>query len=233
MSTFASRTHACPTCGTRQELTVAISLNGDRMPELREQILAGTFQRFPCSACEAAILVEDPMVYLDFARKEWLTCFPRSRESEWHRLEQEPLEDWKEAMITHASPIARNMSAGFKVRAVFGFNALREKLLCFEHAIDDGLLEVLKFDLIRSLSDLPFVPERRLRLYAVEPETLWFGVSGTERTLPMPRQLLDEYAMEPLEWLSLTERLRRGPYVDLGRLLLPPMTAASAGPSLG
>jgi hypothetical protein len=226
MSTFTSRTRACRACGTDNEHSVAVSLNGDRMPELRDQILDGTFQRFACVNCGSTVRIEDPMVYIDFERKEWLTCFPTVRESEWHRLELEPLEDWKEAMITHAAPIARKMSAGFKVRAVFGFDALREKLLCFQHAVEDGLLEVLKFDLVRSVADIAFVPNRRLRLYAVDGDTLWFGVTGTDRTLPAPRSLLTEYAMEPLEWLSLTERLRRGPYVDLGRIMLPPMGAA-------
>lgn len=225
MSIFASRTRACRVCGTDNEHSVAVSLNGDRMPELREQILDGTFQRFACVDCRAIMRIEDAMVYLDFERKEWMTCFPRARESQWHRLELEPMEDWKEAMITHAAPIAREMSAGFKIRAVFGMNALREKLLCFQHTIEDGLLEVLKLDLIRGVSDISFDPHHRLRLYAVEEDTLWFGITGTDRTLSAPRELLTEYALEPLEWLSLTERLRRGPYVDLGRIMLPPMAS--------
>lgn len=228
MSTFTHRTRACRECGKDNEHTVAVSLNGDRMPELREQILAGTFQRFRCSECGATMHVEDAMVYLDFQRKEWMTCFPSARETEWHRLELEPLEDWKEAMVTHAAPIARAMSAGFKIRAVFGFDALREKLLCFEHGLEDSLLEALKFDLVRGLPGIPFEPTRRVRLYAVDDDALWFGVSGTARTFSTPRELLTEYVMEPLEWLSLTERLRRGPYVDLGRIMLPPLTSAKS-----
>jgi hypothetical protein len=199
------------------------------MPELREQILVGTFQRFVCEECDATMRIEDAMVYLDFERKEWMTCFPRARETEWHRLELEPLEDWKEAMVTHAAPIAREMSAGFKIRAVFGMDALREKLLCFEHGIQDELLEVLKFDLVRGVPDIPFQPNRRLRLYAVNQDVLWFGLSGTDRTLSAPREVLTEYVLEPLEWLSLTERLRRGPYVDLGRIMLPPMAKSAVG----
>lgn len=228
MSTFTDRTRACRACGTENTHSVAVSLNGGRMPELREQILGGTFQRFSCVNCHAVMIIEDAMVYLDFGRKEWLTCFPSTREREWHRLEQEPLEDWKEAMVTHAAPIVREMSAGFKIRAVFGRNALREKLLCFEHAIDDITLEVLKLDVLRTTPDLVFAPQHRLRLYAVDSETLCFGVSATHRTLQLPRDLLSKYALEPLQWLPITEPLRRGPYVDIGRIMLPPMATLAA-----
>ena len=137
MSTFAQRTLTCSACRQPSAMSVAVSLNGGRQPELRLAILGDTFQRIICPSCGVPGRIEQPFVYLDFTRKHWITCFHRRREASWATLEGEPHEDWKEAMITFAPRIVREMSASFRIRAVFGVDALREKLLCFEHGIDD------------------------------------------------------------------------------------------------
>ena len=225
MSTFALRPRRCSACGAVSSAEVAVSLNGERRPDLREAILDGSFQRSTCAACGAPHRVQDPFVYLDFARKEWITCFAPDREPDWARLECEPMEDWREGMVTFAPPMVRELSAGFRIRAVFGVDALREKLLCFANGLDDAWVELLKLQVMRERADLVFSPSRRLRLYAVEPDTLWFGVMGTAHTLGVGRGALLALQEEPLAWLTPMEHLTRGPYVDLGRMMLAPESA--------
>ncbi|MCK6524068.1 CpXC domain-containing protein [Myxococcota bacterium] len=225
MSTFALRPRRCLACGVSSEREVAVSLNGERRPDLRAAILDGSFQRYPCPSCGAPCRVQDPFVYLHFARKEWITCFSPEREPDWARLECEPMEDWREGMVTFAPPLVRDLSAGFRVRAVFGVDALREKLLCFEHGLDDAWLELLKLQLHRERADLTFSPRQRLRLYAVESDTLWFGVTGANRTLGVAREALLALQEDPIAWLTPMEHLTRGPYVDLGRIMFAPESA--------
>ena len=220
MSTFARRRYPCPTCRVEAERDVAVSLNGGRRDDLRSAILAGTFQRYRCASCGAEYLVDDPFVYLDFGRKEWIASYPPSREREWPALETEPVEDWRTTMITHAAPVAREMSSGFRIRAVFGLAALREKLLCFEHGVDDGWLEVLKLDLMRSVPGIGLHPDRRPRLVDVLPDAL--VVAGAFGVLRVSRDALTQIRTDPIEWSEAWEAVTRGAWVDVGRVLLAP-----------
>ena len=220
MSTFAQRTLTCSACRQPSAMSVAVSLNGGRRPDLRLAILDDTFQRITCPSCGVPGRIEQPFVYLDFTRKHWITCFNHRREASWATLEGEPHEDWKEAMITFAPRIVREMSASFRIRAVFGVDALREKLLCFEHGIDDVWLAVLQLDAMRSVAGLAFSPARRLRLSHVDPDTLHFRVMGDGAEWSVPRARLVEMQMAALEWSAAHEILGRGPYVDVGRLMI-------------
>lgn len=220
MSTFVQRSYPCPACGVVATRSVAVSLNGGRRTDLRDAIFAGQFQRFTCEACAAGYLVEDPMMYIDFDRKEWIACYPPAREREWPSLETEPVADWRQSMVTHAARAAREMSADFRIRAVFGLAALREKLLCFAHGVDDGWLEVLKLDLLRREDGPGFHPDLRPRLLAIGADALWLG--NTRARVEVPRERLTDISTSALEWSEAYEALTRGAYVDTGRILLAP-----------
>jgi hypothetical protein len=221
VSTFAQRTYPCPTCKVEARRTVAVSLNGGRRADLREAILTGGFQGFTCEACGMPYRVEDPFVYVDFERKDWISMFPPARERQWPALESEPVEDWRQSMVVHAAPVARARSEGMKVRAVFGLAALREKLLCFAHGLDDGWLEVLKLDLMRTPAvGLPFHPDARPRLTAVHPDKL--ELATHRGPMLVAREHLAEIQIDAIEWSEAYEALTRGAYVDLGRILLAP-----------
>lgn len=216
MSTFVQRDFVCRDCGHGERLEVVQSLNGGRRGDLRQQILEGRFQWHRCPGCGRSGVIEVPFVYIDFGRKQWVSCFTPERERDWRRLESEPLTDWKEAMITHASPVARRMSEGFVVRAVFGQAALREKLLAWEHGLDDHWLAVLVLDLMRAVPALGFHPDLRPRLVGVG-EGLRFASPRGE--LELPRARLDELRLDPLSWNAAWEAVGGGPYVDVGRLM--------------
>lgn len=222
MSTFAQRSYPCPRCGVEAVHTVAVSINAGRRPDLRDAMLAGAFQGFDCAACGQPYRVEDPFVYVDFERREWVSHYPPAREAEWPRLEGEPLEDWRQSMVVHAAPAARAKSAGMKLRAVFGLAALREKLLCFAHGVDDGWLEVLKLDLMRTPrpDGIGFHADARPRLVAVLPDDLVFGTRSGP--FSVPRAEVQALARDALEWSEAYEAVTRGAYVDVGRILLAP-----------
>ena len=55
MSVFHTETINCPACATPVEFKLVFSVNADRRPDLRDAIIAGTFQRQPCPSCGTAI----------------------------------------------------------------------------------------------------------------------------------------------------------------------------------
>jgi endogenous inhibitor of DNA gyrase (YacG/DUF329 family) len=48
---FRTETVNCPACATPVEFELVFSVNADRRPDLRDAIVAGTFQRQPCPSC--------------------------------------------------------------------------------------------------------------------------------------------------------------------------------------
>jgi hypothetical protein len=245
MSVFEPRTLTCPHCGAVSEQNVAISLNGDRSSEERQAILDGRFQVFQCAACGVPSTADGPLMYVDFERRHFIGCYPRTWETAWRSLENEPMATWRRTIVEHAPASMRKISHGFVVRAVFGLPMLREKLLCLDHGIDDRMLETLKFDLMRT-NTLPMHAMARpildhiddddmhLEFGAQEPadnagasERAALGLSAEEDPawqpirFRIPRSRIDALADARGDWGAFLRELSAGPYVDVGRLVIP------------
>ncbi len=214
MSVFRDRAVACPRCGAVEERTLAVSLNAPRVPHVREAILDGRFQSFTCARCGGRFVVDGPLVWLDFPNKRWLMVFPSRWEEAWRSLEDDPAASHREAMVEHAPPMVQAQSAGYTIRAVFGFAQLRDKLRALEAGLDDAALEALKLELMRSLPGLALHPAARLELVAAGDPLLLAVADQPERRVEVARARLDAAAP------SLRAALAEGPYVDVGRILI-------------
>ena len=71
MSTFYRHTLDCPACGVATEVNLAKGLHITRLPEVRAEILAGTFQVFDCPGSPSDCLTQLPRT---------LRCSPSSSE---------------------------------------------------------------------------------------------------------------------------------------------------------
>lgn len=240
MSIFEPRTLTCPHCGVDAEHAVAVSINGGRSPQYRQQILDGSFQVIACPTCGKKTEADGPFIYIDLRDKIWIGCFPRAWEPAWRSFENEPLDSWRRSMIDHAPSNVRRMADGFRVRAVFGLPALREKLLCLQHGIDDRLLEALKLDLLRRHEALAMHPAARPLLIDVDgaalamvsllppPESdgaslgaaLGFQATWRNVRFSVPRGELDRIRDDAAAWSAAIVQVSGGPYVDLGRMML-------------
>lgn len=244
MSIFEQRTLTCPHCGTQAEHTVAVSVNGGRSPQYRQQILEGSFQVMTCATCGEKADADGPFIYIDLRARQWIGCFPRAWEPAWRSYENEPMDSWRRSMVDHAPANVRRMSDGFRVRAVFGLPALREKLLCFVHDIDDRVLEALKLDLLRSHPALAMHPAARPLLVEVGGATLVLiaqvppaspdsasgdaGAAWRDVRITAPRAELDRIRADAPAWAGVLVEVARGPYVDLGRIMLSGTARLSA-----
>src|SRR5206468_19949 len=99
----------------------------------------------------------------------------------WWDHEWEPAHAFDRNLGDDAPALARPIGEGMVVRTVFGLDALREKIVAFEHGVDDAQLETLKLRLMTARDDLPRTMSSRPRLMAVTGDVLHFIIAVPSR----------------------------------------------------
>lgn len=223
MSVFAPEVTTCPHCGTAEARDVAQSVNAERSPALRQAVLDGDFQRPACGSCGERYEIAHPFIYIDLPRRQWFGVYGLDDEPAWESLEHQALEGWQLACGPGAPAIAREVGQGVRIRCVFGLTALREKLVCHDAGLDDGLLEVLKYRIALPADGPPLSETNHLRLMEVSEHRLVFLLGGDdERQEPglceIDRADYADTEANPTRWGALHGLLAGGSYIDVGRL---------------
>lgn len=223
MSVFESTALACPSCGAPVDFELVHSVNAVRRPDLREAILARSFQREECAACGFVFRMEPEFTYLDVGRKQFIAVWPAAMLAQWQAREQRAQAAFDRAFGPASD--AHRLGASLAARAVFGWPGLNEKLLAAESGIDDRTLELAKLALLRSGSEVRAGTGRELRLVGVSAEHLVFvwlraGTDEAEDEFSVPRALLAEIEAEPGDWQALREQVAGPMFVDYRRALL-------------
>ncbi|HEX2849317.1 MAG TPA: CpXC domain-containing protein [Acidimicrobiales bacterium] len=245
MSVFRPEIIVCPRCGHRNEETVAVSLNGPRVPAVIDAIVDGTFQCFECRACGLPYRADGPVIYIDFDRKRWIGEIPTSMERSWALLEQQSLDSFRRALIDLAPAYLRSEADGFAIRTVFGLDALAEKIRLFDAGFDDRQVEVAKLAVLVQIGAV-IAPAWRPRVVAADSESIsllvWRREGGADtldpdfagepeaETVRVPAEEIARVAGDPA-WAATLVELSIGPYVDLGRLLLDGRVPFAAAPA--
>jgi len=225
MSLFESAKASCPKCGTLHQFEVVASVNADRRPDLRAAILDGSFQREQCAKCKTEFVAPPMLTYFEVSRGWWILAQPVGFDQKWKDVAEIARDSFDKAYGANAAAAAREIGAGLKVRVVFGWPALREKLLCGDLGLDDVELELLKMAIVRGSQDSPIGDDNELRLVGARGSELslaWI-VAATERsiaTLDVPRSTYDEISADHGEWQAIREEIASEPFVDMNRLLL-------------
>lgn len=234
MSLFYPATLPCPACEETVQFQACGSVNADRRPDLREGIINGEFQRGTCGKCGKTFRLDPELVYLDVGRNQWISAFPASRLGDWEQIEAETREAFAKSYGDKSTPAAQEIGADLRPRLVFGWAALREKLLLAEHKLDDVNLELLKMALLRGMDDPPLAGDAELRLVTVDADAneleLAFIIiqgEGLIETLVIPRELYDEIAADQEGWSTLRSEVSAGYFVDIRRLIVAGKTAST------
>lgn len=233
MSVFRTASIDCPACGGAVEFDLVHSVNADRRPDLRGQILDASFQRRACTGCGHESRVQPELNYLDIGRRQWIAAWPQDALATWQEHTARAQSAFDEAFGAAAPAGAREIGKALRCRVTFGWAALREKALLAGTRLDDVAVELAKLALIRS-SRMPPLGTAELRLVALQGEELLFAWLDRRSGEPLellrvPLTLLDEIAAEP-EWAPLREQLSASPFVDAQRLYVagtPRVLAAS------
>ncbi|HWN67831.1 MAG TPA: CpXC domain-containing protein [Haliangium sp.] len=175
MSRFEPAKLGCP-CGHELTVNAADSLHVTNLPEVREAIKQGTFHVFPCPSCGARVRLDKLLAYTDFDRSHWFAVFPDRARAQWSDAVAFAHQSFRETMEERSAPLVKSWVPRFRasMRAIFGLDSLRDKLLAFDAGLDDRTLEALKLDVVRWY-DLPWQEGSQLWFERVDGEQLVFA----------------------------------------------------------
>ena len=183
MSWFEHDELPCPSCGARFLGATAETINVTRMPEMRDRILDGTFNRVVCPHCKTTAHVDRAFLYSDMTRKQFVHVFPRTRASDWPVWEETALEVFRHAFDGLPGEM-RDFGAGFGVRAVFGGPALADKLHLADAGLEDAIVELLKLELHTSQPELRTRQDLFLDVVGVDAAAGLIEVAATGGAAP-------------------------------------------------
>jgi len=225
MSIFTPLNVTCPSCGEAFDVDVVESVNADRRPDLREEILQGTFQVVACGSCHEEVRLDPLFNYLDVGRGQWFSVQPAEQMKNWVEQEDTAMEVFAEAYGDQASGGAREIGKDLKPRLVFGWPALREKLRAADLGMNDVALECAKLILIEEVSAKPLEQGAELRLLGGEGDTVdmaWVVPDGDEiiEGMKVPMELYQGVADKLEDWEAVILQLESGPFVDILKLFM-------------
>lgn len=225
MSVFHTQTVKCPACATPVEFKLVFSVNADRRPDLRDAIVAGTFQRQACPSCGTEFRVDPEFTYMELRQRLYIGVWPVAKRAQWQACAEKTRETFEEGLGKGASPEAAKLGIGIEPRAVFGWPALVEKLVARQAGIDDRTLELAKVLSLRHGGDTPVPGKRELRLVEAGAEHFvlaWVrpADSQVEKVMRVPNALLAEIDAQPEPWKALRKEVGEGLVVDFQREML-------------
>jgi hypothetical protein len=231
MSLFDSIGIACPACGRTAEITAVKSINADRTPELRTAVLEDSLQRLTCAGCGAPLRLEPQLLYLSLHDALWIIARPIADLPSWPAASHDARALFERNFAAAAPGSAGEIGRGLTPRLVFGWPALREKLVCRDAGLDDAAVELAKSLLLLSGPLMPAADGTELRLTEAGKDELRFAWieqrTGLIREfLTMPPSLLHELDADPA-FQDTARKLRGWPFIDLQKLLLPAIEAVS------
>lgn len=154
MSTKYTADVDCARCGRKNQVAIADSYSVDRLPAVREWVLARTLMSTTC-ACGSRVEIEKPLLYSDSARGWWIHITTADRRPTFEVCEAETRAEFATVFDPSRFPKAvAALGERLRVRVVFGHEELREKVLCADHGLDDALVEVLKLELLVARPEL-------------------------------------------------------------------------------
>jgi hypothetical protein len=233
MSLFTNSNVTCPNCQAVVNMKAVGSLNADRRPDLRQEIIDDTFQITTCPTCEESFRLSPAFNMLDVGNGQWLAGMPASQVFDWPGAEDEASAVFAASYGPTVPLAAREVAEGLQVRLCFGWPAIREKIILKEAGLDDVIIEMMKMDIMRRLKDAPFVAGIDLRVVALEGPVLqmvWIDAETeeVESRFSAQRALYDAIAAKPEPWAALRSQLTDGPFVDMQKLFLGEGRGASA-----
>lgn len=166
------------------------TLNVERLPEARQQILDGQFHCFTCPSCQKLMRIEKDFLYVDFARKTFISVKAQGQRHLWEDASKELDHGLARVPTRVLSQASRH------TRVVYGLSELREKLVAQDAGVDDREVELLKILVVYEHPILIQKPRISLHLHDVTEDSYDFVAKFDHDpevfVASLPRGVLDE-----------------------------------------
>lgn len=232
MSLFTSIHVDCPACNHTNTMDAVGSVNADRRPDLRDDIIADVFQIIPCAECAESFRLQPEFNYLDVENGLWILALGVTSLAD-HLIHEDRARDLFDISYgSNAAPAAQEVGEVLRCRVTFGWPAVREKILARTEGLDDVVLEMMKLNLLRRLPEAPIGFGVELRLMAAAGdmfELAWVMTKSEEvqSIIRISRDAYDGIAENRADWAEVEALLTDGPFCDIQKLFLGPGREAS------
>lgn len=232
MSLFTSIHVDCPACNHTNTMDAVGSVNADRRPDLRDDIIADRFQILSCAECAESFRLQPEFNYLDVENGLWILALGVTLLAD-HMIHEDRARDLFDASYgVNAALAAQEVGEALRCRVTFGWPSVREKILARIEELDDVVLEMMKLNLLRRLPEAPIDFGVELRLMAVVGdifELAWVMTESEEvqSVIRISRDAYDGIAENRADWAEVEALLTDGPFCDIQKLFLGPGREAS------
>jgi len=227
MSLFHPVNLVCPQCDAPVVMMAVGSVNADRRPDLREDILTDLFQDIECPSCQEKFRLQPQFNYLDVGRGQWIAAMQAGQMRDHLTVEDEVETLFSESYGANAPAAAQEVGNDLVVRVTFGWPAVREKLLIREYELDDVIVEMMKMHILRSVPSVPLAEGIELRFVGADEDSEEYVFSWLETAsekaiegLSVPVELYRAIEGNPAAWDALRKRLENGYFVDMQKLYM-------------
>ncbi len=226
MSVFKTRTFTCPDCSAELAFDNYSSINADRRPDLRDEIIGRSLSLVHCEACDKDFRPEPHLNYLDYKNGIWIMAHPIYDIGHWEADEQTATTLFANAYGKNAPASAREIGDSLTPRITFGWAAFREKLIIIEAGLDDLMIEKTKLTILANREGNPIAPGVELRLVnarEIAMRMMWIDATTGEslQQFDIQRALYDS-VVEGEAWPGIDEKLNAGIFVDTQRMVIEP-----------
>ncbi|AMP20683.1 hypothetical protein AZF37_05370 [endosymbiont 'TC1' of Trimyema compressum] len=125
----------CPQCGTEREVILWEKVNVKMNPDLKEKLFDGTLNMLKCKDCGYGARIYIPLIYHDMDKKFFIHFAPDYPVGEEKTL----IENLDKETATLFDDSYNN-----RLRVVFDYKSLLEKIRIFDEDLDDRTIEVCK-----------------------------------------------------------------------------------------
>ena len=226
MSLFHPVNLICPQCKAALSMPAVGSVNADRRPDLRDAILEDRFQDTTCGSCGARFRLQPEFNYLHVALGQWIAAMPAARMPDYLQVEDEVLALFAAAYGAKAPAAAQGIGADLTVRLTFGWPAVRERILARAAGLDDVVVEILKLEMLRNMTEARMGPGIELRLVGdlgAELTFAWIETAsegGAGDSFAVARYAYDTIVERAADYAPLRAELEAGPFVDMQKLYM-------------